>query len=425
MAATARGDSVDHGLLAGLKVVEFSAHHVAFAGRLLADMGADVVVVEPPDGDPSRHRSPVVEGDGLSSSIWWEHYGASKRSVAADFTVAADREFVERLIQGADVMLEGEPPGRLEALGLGPALWCAEVPSLIWTSLTSFGHFDLRSSEPFSDLTILAEGGPVWSCGYDDHSQPPVRGLGNQGFQLGGMFAVMGTLTAVVERITSGRGQHVDTSLVAAAGVSTELASYYWLVANETVVRQTGRHATAQVTTEVQVQARDGSWVHTGIGVRNPSAFAAIIDWLTELSLLDEFPDTVLLGMGADGDVLSHPHPGADPVAMEIMRAGRDALVFVAGKLSGYDFFLGAQRRNLQCGVVRTPNEVLSDPHLVSRGWPTPIDLPLVDRSVLYPGSWFHSTAAPWTVHPAPRLGQHQAEVIGELDLKEKGGPPL
>jgi crotonobetainyl-CoA:carnitine CoA-transferase CaiB-like acyl-CoA transferase len=420
-----RGDGVDNGLLAGLKVVEFSTPHVAFAGRLLADMGADVVVVEPPGGDPSRHRAPVVEGDGLSSSIWWEHYAASKRSVTADLSVVTDREFAERLMRGADVILEGEPPGRLEAWGLGPARWCGEVESLIWTSVTSFGHFDPRSSEPFSDLTILAEGGPVWSCGYDDHSMPPVRGLGNQGFQLGGMFAVMGTLTAVVERSTSGRGQHVDTSLMAAAGVSTELASYYWLVTNETVIRQTGRHATAQVTTEAQVQAADGSWVHTGIGVRNPSAFAAILDWLTELSLLDDFPDTVLLEMGADGEVLSHPHPGADPVAMEIMRAGRDALIFVAGKLSGYDFFLGAQRRNLQCGVVRTPPEVLSDPHLVSRAWPTPVDLPLVDGSVVYPGPWFHSSVAPWRVRPAPRPGQHQAEVVGELDLTEKGGPPL
>jgi crotonobetainyl-CoA:carnitine CoA-transferase CaiB-like acyl-CoA transferase len=420
-----RGDGVDNGLLAGLKVVEFSTPHVAFAGRLLADMGADVVVVEPPGGDPSRHRAPVVEGDGLSSSIWWEHYAASKRSVTADLSVVTDREFAERLMRGADVILEGEPPGRLEAWGLGPARWCGEVESLIWTSVTSFGHFDPRSSEPFSDLTILAEGGPVWSCGYDDHSMPPVRGLGNQGFQLGGMFAVMGTLTAVVERSTSGRGQHVDTSLMAAAGVSTELASYYWLVTNETVIRQTGRHATAQVTTEAQVQAADGSWVHTGIGVRNPSAFAAILDWLTELSLLDDFPDAVLLEMGADGEVLSHPHPGADPVAMEIMRAGRDALIFVAGKLSGYDFFLGAQRRNLQCGVVRTPPEVLSDPHLVSRAWPTPVDLPLVDGSVVYPGPWFHSSVAPWRVRPAPRPGQHQAEVVGELDLTEKGGPPL
>ncbi len=149
-------------------------------------MGADVIVVEPAGGDETRSWLPrfgTAHGD--VGSLWWEHYATSKRSVVADLGTDEGVELVARLIRAADIVLDGAPPGRLEAIGLGPREWCDVRPALIWTSVTSFGHCDPRSSEPFSDLTILAEGGPVWSCGYDDHRLPPVRGGGNQGYQLG------------------------------------------------------------------------------------------------------------------------------------------------------------------------------------------------------------------------------------------------
>jgi crotonobetainyl-CoA:carnitine CoA-transferase CaiB-like acyl-CoA transferase len=382
-------------------------------------MGADVIVVEPAGGDETRSWLPrfgTAHGD--VGSLWWEHYATSKRSVVADLGTDEGVELVARLIRAADIVLDGAPPGRLEAIGLGPREWCDILPALIWTSVTSFGHCDPRSSEPFSDLTILAEGGPVWSCGYDDHRLPPVRGGGNQGYQLGCVFAAMATLAAVIERTRSGRGQHADVSLVAAAGVSTEAASYSWLVARETVQRQTGRHAMPYVTTETQAQTADGSWVNTGIAIRGPSAFGAIIDWLSETGVLDDFPDAVLLELGRTGPDITADLIGTDPVATEIVRAGRDALMFLAARLPGYEFFLGAQRHGLQCGAVLTPERVVNDPNMVSRGWPTVIDHPRLQRPITYPGPWFRSTVAPWSIHPAPLPGEHQHEVVAELDAE-------
>ena len=100
-------------------------------------------------------------------------------------------------------------------------------------SVTPFGRTTSRAHEPATDLTLLAGGGPVWSCGYDDHSLPPVRGGGNQAFHIGSTFAVMGALTAVLHRDVTGRGQHVDVSMHAAANVTTESGSFDWLVAQE------------------------------------------------------------------------------------------------------------------------------------------------------------------------------------------------
>ncbi|HVM64838.1 MAG TPA: CoA transferase [Acidimicrobiales bacterium] len=408
------------GLLGGTRVIVLARDHVMFAARLLADMGADVIVVEPPGGAPARDLPPhVALADGGRGSVWWEHYAMSARSVVADLATEDGAAFVQRLLRAADIVVEGEPPGRLEDVGLGPAEWCAAVPSLIWASVTTFGHTDPRSADPFSDLTVLAEGGPVWSCGYDDHTLPPVRGLGNQGYQVGCMFAAMASLAALLERTRSGAGQHIDVSLVAAANVSTEMGSYCWLVANETVQRLTGRHAMPYVTTETQVEAADGSWVQTGIAIRGPAAFANLLDWLGEIGAREEFPDTVLLELGAESEPITAAQLGADPVATEIVRAGRDALIFLATRLPGYEFFLGAQRRGLQCGVVLTPPQVLDDPHLQHRGWVMTTDHPRLGSAVRVPGPAFRSSVAPSELRPAPSAGEHQAEVAAELDAAE------
>ena len=417
------GDPRRPGPPTGLVVVELASDHGAFAGKLLADMGARVIVVEPPGGAGARQHGQVRTGGG-TASLFWEHYATSKESVVADLDRAEGQELVDRLIGVADIVLEGEPPGRLEGLGLGPQRCGAAHPSLIWTSVTTYGHADPRSGEPFSDLTVLAEGGAVWSCGYDDHRLAPVRGSGNQGFQLGCLFAAMATLVAMAERSVSGQGQHVDVSLVAAVGVSTEMASYSWLVAGECVARQTGRHAMTYPTMPTQAPSADGGWVQTGLGLRGPAAYASVAAWLDDLGLRDRFPDSVLVDLGASGDAITADRIGVDPVATEILRAGREALVFIASQVSGNDFFVGAQERGIQAGVVLTPAEVMVDRHLVARGWPQEVaDSPLGD--VRYPGPWYRSETAPWSVRPAPTPGEHHMAVTHWLEsvAQQRRGP--
>src|SRR6185503_336144 len=97
------------------------------------------------------------------------------------------------------VVLEGEDPGRLTALGLGATDELARRPEFVWVSITPFGRSAPRAAEPATDLTLLAGGGPAWSCGYDDHSLPPVRGGGNQAYHTGAHHAVMALLVALLE----------------------------------------------------------------------------------------------------------------------------------------------------------------------------------------------------------------------------------
>ena len=113
-------------------------------------------------------------------------------------------------------------------------------------SVTPFGRDNPRAHEPFVDLTVLAGGGPVWSCGYDDHTLPPVRGGGNQGYQTASLHAVVATLVAVLHRDVTGAGQFVDVEHARRRERDHRVrGSYTWLVAQETVQRQTCRHAAA------------------------------------------------------------------------------------------------------------------------------------------------------------------------------------
>ena len=103
--------------LQGTRVVEIASERIAFAGKMLGDMGADVVLVEPPGGEPSRGYPPFAEDQpGPDSSLYWWHYNTSKRSVVLDLERAAAQKAFERLIEGADVLIESESPGRLAAL---------------------------------------------------------------------------------------------------------------------------------------------------------------------------------------------------------------------------------------------------------------------------------------------------------------------
>ena len=226
------------GPLHGLRVVELASEWTAFAGKLLAELGAEVILVEATSGAPMRDYGPFAgDSKDREASLWWGHYQTSKLGVTLDLDEPDHRDRFLRMLSSVDMVLEGEAPGRLARLGIDHPERCANDPALIWISITPFGRDNPRAAEPATDLTLLAGGGPVWSCGYDDHTLPPVRGGGNQAMHTGGLHAVAAALAALLRREASGRGQHIDVSVYAAVNVTTEEATFRWLVAGETVER--------------------------------------------------------------------------------------------------------------------------------------------------------------------------------------------
>jgi crotonobetainyl-CoA:carnitine CoA-transferase CaiB-like acyl-CoA transferase len=405
------------GPLAGLKVVELASEHAAFAGKLLGDLGADVVLVEPPGGHHCRSYGPFADNvTDPEHSLWWWHYQTSKRGVVIDLEQPAGRILFLRLVAEADVVLEGEPPSRLTALGVDYADLSPSHPQLVWVSVTPFGRASARSDEDMTDLTLLAGGGAIQLCGYDDHTLPPVRGGGNQGWHTVSLWAANAALIALVERDVSGIGQHVDVSMHAAVNVTAEGGSYEYLVAGTVLRRQTGRHASDEPTTPAQHRAADGRYVYIGFTWGTVPQLLAILNWLDELGLRDGHPEAFWLEIGIERGGLHFSELGQDVEATAVFGAIRSALELIVSRLPARDFFLGAAERGLSSGVVSSVDEVIADPHFVEREFAVTIDDPRVGREVTYPGAPFRSATAPWRIgRPAPRLGEHDAEVLDLL----------
>lgn len=454
MAAPHASASVNRGPLDGIRVIELTSERCALAGKLLADMGADVIVVEPPGGSPMRAYSPFAGDEpDLDQALWWWHYNTSKRSVVLDLDEAEGADGFRRLVSTSDVVIEAEALGRLDALGLdwehlGAArndlaraaeatvtgLRSAERPQaasdartapttasdseaeasernerLIWVSITHNGRE--RPDPPATDLTVLAEGGPVWSCGYDDHTIPPVRGGGNQGLQTACHYAVATLMAALLWREDSGRGQLIDVSMLAAANATCEFATYFWLNQQVDVQRQTGRHALPRISESTQTRCADGRWLNTGVPPRRGPEFAALAGWVAELGLADECPYTELLQLGESYEQIDILHLDADPLGAEVFGAGRDTVNFLAERLGAHELFVGLQSIGLACGIVYSPEEMLADQHFEARGFPVEIDHD--GTPVTYPGAPYKFSATPWHATRAPRLGEHQDLLAG------------
>jgi crotonobetainyl-CoA:carnitine CoA-transferase CaiB-like acyl-CoA transferase len=223
---------------------------------------------------------------------------------------------------------------------------------------------------------------------------------------------VQALLVALFERDATGAGLFIDVSMHAAANVTTEVASYGYLAEGKEVGRQTGRHAWWEKSSPTQIQCADGRYMNTGTLPRTPREFAAILTWLDELGLRDEFPLSAILEMGANLETIDLSHIDRDPLLPEILGAAREVGVFLAERLGAYEEFVGWQKQGMAAGVVYSPDEALADPHVVARGFPTEVEHPEHDRVVTYPGPLFRLSATPATIrHRAPLLGEHQGRV--------------
>lgn len=397
------------GPLDGIRVVEISHEHVAFAGKLLADLGAEVTVVEPPGGSPQRAYPPFLDDEpGPERSLWWWHYHTGKHSVVLEPGATADAGVLDELVASADVVLVGA-----ERAGLAWEAVHATHPKVLMVSITPFGLGSPRADEAVTDLTILAEAGPAWSCGYDDHATPPVRGAGNQAIHTACNWAVLATLAALIHRDRSADGeapgQLIDVSMLAASNVTTEMATYGWLQAGVEVQRQTGRHAAVFLTPPTQVRCRDGRYATTGVPPRDPATFAALVDLLDRRGLRDQFDGTPVLELGAElSEAINLGALDQDPLAADIITTARDAIWFLAEQLDAHDFFLETQRIGIATGAILTPGEATMDPHFVERGFPVDIEHEDLGRTITYPGPPYQFREAPLRVRRPPRLGERQ-----------------
>jgi crotonobetainyl-CoA:carnitine CoA-transferase CaiB-like acyl-CoA transferase len=398
------------GPLAGLRVLELAGEEGQFCGKLLGDLGADVVKIEPLGGEPNRHVGPFLDDiphPERSLSFWY--YNTSKRSITLNLATVDGRQIFSRLAGRADVILETFRPGFLASLGLGYESLREQNPQLIMCSLTPFGQTGPWRDYLSSDLLHMAAGGEMASCGYDEAdvaNAPPIAPGGGNAWHMGCHFAYMGIMAALVHRTVAGQGQYIDVSTHEACALTTEAAVANYIYRGEVLRRQTGRHHAAGVTPRTQFRAKDGTYVCALVGGRlNPKFVKDLAE------LLDSY--------GMAGDLKDPKYQDQSVITANTSHIIDDLVADFIASLPAEEVYRAAQARGFTWGAVRAPEMLLDDGHLHDRGFWKQVEHPELDRSFVYPGEAAIYNGSPWRIsRRAPLIGEHNAEIFcGELGL--------
>ena len=216
--------------LDGVRVLDLTSEMGWYTGKLLADLGADVIKVEPVGGDPARGRAPFWQGKpGRETSLRFWYFNANKRSVTVDLGQFDGRWLFGRLVETADIVIESwtaTERSQLSELDVLPDAYTESQPALIWVSITGFGLSGPKAGWEVTDLVAQAASGIATLAGYPDGS--PMRIAGNQAYVVAGISAAQGALLALLQAEATGVGQRVETSIQEALSICQETAHLQW-----------------------------------------------------------------------------------------------------------------------------------------------------------------------------------------------------
>ncbi len=396
------------GPLAGLRVLELADEKGQFCGKLLGDLGADVIKIEPPGGEPCRRVGPFLDDiPHPERSLPFWYYNTSKRGITLALDNADGKRLFRRLAATADVVLETFRPGFLDSLRLGYKALSENNPRLVMCALTPFGQSGPWRDFVTSDLLHMAAGGQMASSGYDDVADtPPIAPGGGNAWHMGGHFAYMAIMAALVHRTVAGRGQFIDASIHEACALTTEAAIPNYVYRGEVLRRHTGRHHAAGPTPRTQFRAKDGNYVCALVGGRlTPRYIGELADLL----------DT----QGMAGDLRDSKYQDQEVIDAHTAHIIDDLVAGFIASLPAEAVYHAAQERGFTWAAVRSPEALLDDPHLRDRSFWKPVEHPELGRSFLYPGEAAIYNGSPWRISRcAPLIGEHNREIFcDELGL--------
>ena len=413
MSAPLAGDaSALPGPLHGLRVLELADEKGQFCGKLMADLGADVIKIEPPGGQHTRLVGPFLDDiphRERSLSFW--HYNTSKRGITLNLEHPDGQALLRRLVSTADILLETYPPGYLPALGLGYDVLSSLNPRLIICSLTPFGQTGPWRDFLSADLLQLAAGGQMSCCGYDPQDvpdAPPIAPGGGNAWHIGSHFAYMAILAAVYYRDMTGEGQYIDASIHEACALTTEAAGTTYIYTGKVVQRHTGRAASLDQSEPTQFQTQDGLWVNT-----TRTGFNLTPVRLQRLAtMLDQY--------GLAQDLLDEQYQHPATIQANLQHIG-EVLEYFFANVPQEEAWRAGQENGLPWGGVRSLDEIINDQHLRDRGFFTEVEHPELGRRFIYPGGATIYNGSPWRIsRRAPLIGEHNEEIFcGELGVQK------
>lgn len=391
------------GALASVRVVDLSDISGVYGTKVLSDLGADVVRVEPPGGDPMRDVPPFLGGKpGSDRSLVFTYMNIGKRSVALDLDDPAGRASLDRLAACADLVYYSGATQDLDALEL-PALR-QRHPRLVLTTVTPFGLTGPFRSWAGSDLVAWAMGGLASTVG--DPDRPPLApaATAQLAYILGGQFAALSSLAALRTARRSGTGQVVDVSLqecVTAIGGDCGLVTGFL---EDLMPRRRAGNRRKTTAPFGHYPTKDGA---AAIVTAVPSHWDAFAQWVFERTGNNAVLDPAFKG---------GPQARAGDMADVINVFAED----FTRSLTRQELFEEGQRRGIPITPVNDAQAVVDDPQLAERQFWTELDID--GEAIRSPGAPYRFSATPWRGGPVPSPGEHSDKILPEWETETGTG---
>jgi crotonobetainyl-CoA:carnitine CoA-transferase CaiB-like acyl-CoA transferase len=379
-------------LLAGYRVLDLTSSIGALCGKLLGDLGMDVIKIEPPAGDSTRSEPPFANGHAhREGSLRFAYLNAGKRSVTLDIAKPSGRKLLLDLVERADVVVEDFAPGQLAALGIGNDNLLEKQSKLILVSVSGFGQDGPYAKYKTTDLIGNAMGGLLYISG--DPTMTPCNPPETQSFYYTSLFASYGVMLALWQRETRGIGAWIDASVQASMALHEHVAFNY--------------------SAEGRVMKRAGSQ-HQHNAPAN--LFQCKNGWISLFVTQTHWP--LLLKVWPDHD------PALDDPKWINSNLRRQHADYINAQVTSFtsrflkeDFAELMQKNGIPGLPVNSPSDFMKDPHIQARSFFADVSHPVLGNFA-QPGTPFMVDGARPAAQPAPLLGQHNHEILrGELKL--------
>ncbi len=385
------------------RVLDLTDKNGYLCGKILADLGADVIKVEKPGGDPDRCIGPFYHHTpNRERSLLWFSYNANKRGITLKLDSRDGQQILKTLASKADFIVESFPPGYMDELGLGYEILSELNPRIIHTSITPFGQTGPYRNYKASDLVVMAMSGLLYITGRPGES--PVRISFPQSFLLASAHAAAASLIAYYYRETTGQGQFVDVSAQECVLWEISNAVPLWEL-NHKILKRVGSYLSGRWTDTKQKllwRCKDGYVIFYilggDFGVKTNRAIAA---WLQEEGLASEllahFDWTVF-------DMSKQTQEIQDQMEAPI------AELFL--KYTKAELYSEALKRKIMLCPVSTARDICENAQLQARNFWVEVDYPEIPAKISYPGAFAKLSGTPLTKpSKAPLPGEHNLEI--------------
>jgi crotonobetainyl-CoA:carnitine CoA-transferase CaiB-like acyl-CoA transferase len=402
--------------LSDYRILELTDDRGLYCGKILADLGADVIKIEPPGGDPSRNTGPFYKDiPHPEKSLYWWAYNTSKRGITLNIETADGADIFRRLVKTADVVVESFPPAFMESLGLGyPAL--SEInPGIIMTSITAFGQTGPYRDWKGPDLVGWALGGQAFCTGDEDRA--PCRISLPQAYLHAGNHAASATLAALYYREFTGEGQYIDVSMQEAVVWTLMNVIQFWDMMTFNMFRGGSKRRMGGPVARVLFPCKDGHMSFLIAGGQLASiSMPPLIKWMAEEGRLGAFEDK----KDWEPKDWSEKVDYWSMVQEEIDAWEASIIEFFADKTKA-ELYEQALKRRIILNPASNTKDLAENIQLKEREFYIGVEHSEIGETITYVGAPYRFTETPQRVsRRAPLISEHNEEILGgELGLSE------